>query len=461
MKENHFRAWTGFFLLIAVIAAYLFVSGRFRPITQIDTLDYANFPSSSLVAALNNQRTFLYPSVLLASETETIPYLIVPYLQFAMAAFSAAMFLATLLRCGWSAGMALAASMPLMTNTIVLEFIAVVTPDSMAQSLAIMAVSCRLSHVWCPQRFGSLLALSLLVFLCYQTKPSYLFLIGFVPVGGVIARWWLFGSKPGLVKLSVNLFLSTSLPFLAWCCFRWAMVGHFGLVSFGGYNVVGITGQMLRREEVESLSEDLRPLATAILDSRDQRVDWSSRMTYSVYESQYNPMVWQIAVPAASKLYEGDSRRMNFELARLSREVIGLRPIRYSIWLMHASKRAITQSVEMSLMNPISVCSIFLVTLCFGAGWLTSQRNQIPLKVKRYGIEFQTMVWLGIGYAVCSMSLVILVETPLSRYCAPASVFLPSILSMYAFQMLSGLRSSREHPGPQFKEINRTLARSD
>jgi hypothetical protein len=444
MRENRFRAWSGFMVLVASIAVFMFATGRFQPVTQIDTLDYANFPIASIDSALNNKRTYLYPCFLKATTTEAIPYMVVPYLQYTMAAVAAAVFLGTLLRSGWSAGMALAASMPLMTNSIVLDYCAMITPDSIAQSLAILTVSFWLRQIWLPDRFGSLLMLGLLVFLCYQTKPFYLFLIGFVPVGGVVARWWLFGARSGVARLGWKLLFCSTLPFLAWCSLRWFLVGHFGLVSFGGYNVVGIAGQMLRREDVEKLSEELRPLATTILNSRDQRVDWSSRMTYSVYETQYNPMVWQIAVPAAEKMYDGDSRRMNLSLARLSREVIGLRPVRYGIWLGHAAKRALTQSVHLSLVNPISVCSVFLMTLFFGASWLKSRRNLQQPQTLRYPVEYQTIVWLGIGFAICAMTLVILVETPLARYCAPAAVFLPSILSMGAFQSYRSFRSLSE-----------------
>ena len=444
MRENHFRAWSGFMVLVASIAVFMFASGRFQPVTQIDTMDYANFPLTSVELALNNKRTYVYPCFLKATTTEAIPYMVVPYVQFALAAVAAAVFLATLLRGGWSAGMALAASMPLMTNSIVLDYSAMITPDSLAQSLAILAVSFWLRLIWLPDRVGSLLMLGLLVFLCYQTKPFYLFLMGFVPVGGVIARWWLYGASSGLVRLGCKLLFCSTVPFLAWCSLRWFLVGHFGLVSFGGYNVVGIAGQMLRREEVEKISEDLQPLATAILNSRDQRVDWSTRMTYSVYETQYNPMVWQIAVPAAEKIYDGDSRRVNLALAQLSREVIALRPVRYGIWLGHAAKRALTQTVHLSLVNPVSVCSVCWIVLFFGASWLKSRRNLQQPQVFRYAVEYQTIVWLGIGFAICATTLVILVETPLARYCAPAAVFLPSILSMGAFQSYRSFRSLSE-----------------
>lgn len=435
MKENPFRAWTIYFLLILLIATYLFLTDQFRPVTQLDTAGYADFPFGSGTEALNYHRTVVYPSVLYATQTQIVPYFVVPSFQFAVASMAVAFFFGTLLRCGWPSGLALAASIPLMTGSMVLEYGSMILPDSLAQSLAILTIACWMRQVWFPQSWLWLLVLGLLTFLCYQTKPSYLFLVGFVPVAGAIARWWLFGSQSGYGRLGIKLAFCSTLPFLGWCCFRWALVGHFGLVSFGGYNVVGITGQMLRREEVARLSETLQPLATAILDNRDQRIDWSSRMTYSVYESQYNPMVWEIAVPAASRIYNNDPRRINLELARLSREVIGLRPVRYGIWLMLASKRAVTESIRLSLTNPATVVSLFLITCGFAANWFISKRNQQPSVGNRFAIQYQTMVWLGIGYAVCAMALVVLVETPLPRYCAPASVFMPSWLSMCAFQM--------------------------
>jgi hypothetical protein len=444
MKDSQFRAWSLLLITIVVVAAILGLLGRLQPVTQLDTDGYQNFPIGNLVDALNHQRTFFYPVVLKGVESQGTPFAIIPYLQFGSAAFAAGIFMSALIRCGWSSGLAFAASLPLLTNLLVMDYTMMVTPDLLAQSLAIIAIAFWLRIVWLGYGGWRWVPLSMLVFLAYQTKPAYLFLVAFVPVGGAIARWWLFGNQSRWLTLGIKLGLSSFVPFLGWCSFRWLMVSHFGLVAFGGYNVIGITGQLLRPDDLSRLSQEARPLANGILELRDMRVDWSTRTSYSVYESQYNPMVWEISVPAAAKLFDGDTRRMNLELTKLSHEVIRLRPVRYAMWLLLASKRAVTESVQVTLMNPLSILSILSIMFFSANNWYLGSRKRLERRSLGLDIEYQTMLWLAVGYAICSLSLVILVETPLSRYCAPASVFLSSLISMRAYQAYLTWQSLRE-----------------
>jgi hypothetical protein len=223
------------------------------------------------------------------------------------------------------------------------------------------------------------------------------------------------------------------VPFLGWCGLRWAMVEHFGLVSFGGFNVIGITGQLLEQDTVERLSEAAQPLASEILERRNRIDDWKFKYSYSVFEENYNPMVWKIAVPATQKLYGDNSRKTNFELTRLSREVIRHRPVGYLIWLGLAAKHAIVQSIDLSIHNPMVVVALGAMILGHALGWWNRGRwNALePLHPRRtHSLAYQTIVWLALGHAFCSLMLVILVEAPIARYCAPASLFMPSLICM-------------------------------
>jgi len=445
MQDSHFRVWSIFLGLVIFIAGSMSLLGRFEPVAQLDTAGYSDFPVDRLDNALNSQRTFVYPLILKAFQWLFGSNALLPFFQYSVSALACGAFMRTLMRCGWQPGLALGATLPMMTSLLVLDYTHLVTPDLVAQSFAILAVSSWLSIL---HKGGGLLhwvLLSTWMFLAYQTKPAYLFLLVFVPVGGAIARWWLFAEPRDSLVLGVKLAIASFVPFLGWCTLRWVLVGHFGLVAFGGYNIVGIAGQLLQREWVDELSADVQPLAQEILERREQRQDWKNKISYSTYESQYNPMVWEIAVPAASKLYGNDSRAMNFELSRFSKEVIATKPVSYLIWLALAANNAFKQCLELTILNPMVTLSMFAILLFHSLRWkLRKSETSAPAMEDIRSVQaYQTMVWLGIGYAMCSLALVILVETPISRYCGPAAIFLSSLPGMLAVSMFRWIHSLR------------------
>ncbi|MEQ1826728.1 MAG: hypothetical protein ABL921_12315 [Pirellula sp.] len=433
-------------MAVALIAAILCLLGRFEPVKQFDTQGYSDFPFNNLTNALNHQRTFAYPAFLKFFEVAKESNAIIPLAQFLIAIFSIAVFFATLLFLRWNAWLSLAAVLPILTCPMVLEYTSLLTPDLLAQSLGLLAVSFWLQIVYGRSTVVGLVGLSFSVFLAYQTKPSYLFLLGFIPIGGAIARWWLFSERKDSWWTGVQLALASVVPFIGWCYLRWIVVGHFGLVSFGGYNVIGVAGQLLERGSVDRFSASVQPLAKEILNRRDQKKNWERKFSYTTWESQFNPMVWEIAVPAAETLFDKDSRRMNFELSRLSREIIRDQLIGYLVWIALAAKHAFTECFELTIRNPMVLLSLGLMLFGHANNCKHRVGKSAVACVQRDGcqaptMEYQTMVWLALGYAFCSLMLVILVEVPISRYCAPAAIFLSSVLGMLGVDM--AFRNSR------------------
>ena len=60
----------------------------------------------------------------------------------------------------------------------------------------------------------------------------------------------------------------------SWCTLRLLLVGHFGLVSFGGYSLLCVSGLWLTEPLVPELREDVRPLALAALADRPHAELW-------------------------------------------------------------------------------------------------------------------------------------------------------------------------------------------
>ena len=449
MQETQFRVWYLFLAQVIAIAGILNWFGKFEATPQFDTSSYRDYSFESVSDALNDKRTFVYPSVLrfflVADGSERL----VPWFQYSLSAVAVGVFLASLLRCEWNPWLAFAAASPILASQMVLEYTGVLTPDLLAQSFAVVTVALWLIAVHSGRSLVALAGMSVFLFLAYQTKPSYLFLLAFIPIGGLIARWWLHPTDKDAWKLAIRLSFASFVPFLAWCSLRWFVVGHFGLVSFGGYNIIGVAGQLLQRDWTASLTSEVQPLATEILNRREQLKDWPIEPNYENYEANFNKMVWEIAVPIASEKHQADSRVMNRQMADLSMQILMGHPKSYAIWLMLAAKRSMRQVIELTLRNPIVMLSFPILLAAFAFGWRLKGDESKQTSELKSDREFQTIVWTAIGFATCKLALVVLVEPPIDRYCAPAGVFLTSILAMVACQFCLRLNSDKS----QFQSI--------
>lgn len=448
----------------AALTVCLFACGAFTPVASTDTVSYSDYPIGSLSDAMVSMRTFVYPLVLKLSGLVSQDGLGAVAIQYGCAVVSVLLFLRCLLRCDWDPKLALAAASCLLYSPMVLEYSSALTPDLLAHSLSVAAVGFWLVVIHRGKSTRDMVAMAILVFMAYQAKPAYLFLLGFVPVGGLVARWWLHRSRRDALRVALRLAAGAWIPFLMYCGIRWLLVGQFGLVSFGGYNLVGITGQLLREDSIAAMSDDVRSFAERLAAERSKREGWDESISYTAIELQFNAMVWTMAVPIANDMTGNDPVATNRLLTDFSREVIGRDPKSYARWLLIAVKHAFTETVTITSRHVgFLIALLVILAIHFRRGWYFSMdtstgevehRGDAALesfddsKASRRETagresmsEFQTIVWLAIGYAICKFALVILVEPPISRYAAPAVVFLPSIVAMGAVRYW--LHSSR------------------
>src|SRR5262249_499252 len=162
-----------------------------------------------------------------------------PACQFAVHIVAVLLFYLGL-RCialpGW---LAMGISSMLLYSKSFLDYVPFVMTDGLSSSLAIATVAMLLVLIGRPRSAFPWIGLPLSLLLIYQVRPAYLFLIPLLPVLGliilalVVSRqdWVRLYKRVGLGLVAVGI-----LPLLAFCTFRWAVVGHFGLVSFAGHN---------------------------------------------------------------------------------------------------------------------------------------------------------------------------------------------------------------------------------
>jgi len=143
--------------------------------------------------------------------------------------------------------------------------------DSPGQSLTILAISAFLFVLSKPRRPLRWLLLTLVVFAAWQTRPVSQYLVVMLPLAGWLLRSYAGAARNGLRRftLPAMLLLVCCVPLLAFCGWRYHVVGHFGVVSFMGHNLIGLTGCLLTEEMLPEIREECQPLARMLLERRN------------------------------------------------------------------------------------------------------------------------------------------------------------------------------------------------
>ena len=169
-------------------------------------------------------------------------------------------------RFGATPWQAFAASSGFLYGAVQLPWlISIVMTDFPAEVAAGMAVACVFWLAARPRNVLGWLGLAFFLAAAYHLRPAYLFLVPLAPCLGLVLRhihakstgtpnrWQ--GFLSGLLAVAL-------LPLLAFCTLRWMALGEFNLVSFGGFNSVGLAAELLDKHLVEhELPADFRPLA--------------------------------------------------------------------------------------------------------------------------------------------------------------------------------------------------------
>jgi hypothetical protein len=423
-------------LLLALLQA----TGRLEPRLEPDSAGYREMSVDSLRSVLSSIRTAGYPIYLRAVRAVTGSDLSAPWLHHATWVATVIAFCVALQVAGFSAGASGAAASVLLYARTLFDYVSAITPDVAALSCAVLTMALLLVAV---RRSGSVpawLGLAAAGFMTYQMRPAYLFLVPLIPVLGVLLAAFVFRAplrSRRLACLAAGLVAAAAIPFLLFCSLRWAVVGHFGLVSFGGYNLIGISGQFLDEELVDELSPKSRPLAQAIVERRRGAGWWSAPRDYAAMEAMYNPLIWEAAVPAAEELYGEDAVAVNRAVSGLAWEIIRRRPARYARWLVRAGREGISRLLQVFITDPgvrLALFVLLLIQLVIVARrWRSGRLPISPAASDRGFVEVNGLLWLALGFATAKLLLVILVEPPLQRYLAPATACAPPLMGVLAW----------------------------
>ncbi|MFN0198934.1 MAG: hypothetical protein ACKVT0_19470 [Planctomycetaceae bacterium] len=430
--------WVWLSLQILGVALFLALRGNFTVEHVKDSPDYLNFPWDSTTAIFGHFRTPAYPAFLEISKLLESDNRAVPACQFLIYAGSVLIFFHGLRRLTGENAAALIAASSFLYANILHGYVATIATDTLAASCGVAAMGLL---AWMLAGGGTAVkaSLAVVVMLSWLIRPAYLFLPAAVVLIGmflVIRRHGLFHRE--LLRSGTCLIALTFGPLLGYSLLRLVLVGHMGIVSFGGYSLVGITGQLLDPSIAATLSPEVRPIAETALIHRDQIVaeaGWSgeSPLNYARLEAMYNPVLWDVFLPAAKSVYGDDHQRINDAMKEIAEQTLRHRPKDYAIYLVKASRQAVKKILWDIANNP----AYLLLILVGAAIWFLTLVLGIP------GTPSQNIAVTGIMsviYTITSLACVIPACPPIGRMTDASGVFIPVVLASIIWRIGADLR---------------------
>lgn len=481
-------------VVLATLAGF-FASGSHRVFTERDDGYVAASEHRSLEGILSDRRTFAYPTLLRLVAAVSPGYVLLPYVQAAIF-IMAALFLAyALRRVGWPPWVVLLTAAPLGASELLTPFSRRILTECVAGACGVLVFAVLLlALVEGKRRWW--VGLGVLLFLSYQLRPTYIVLVPLVPalamlfvarrLGGGAQSWWRLGLRASALSF---------IPFLAFCALRWLVVGHFGLVSFGGYNVIGVASSMLSPKVVASMPQSLRPLAQAMLEERtarglgpiDERRFGSEKARYRAWYAEYNPNILeatrQVVFPATLERYRerrqalleerselerersgGETtarlteidrqleelgtrqhysrRETNRLFSELARAIVRARARLYADWIAHGTTQGLTWTLERVrgvAWTAYAALAALVAVLVAAVFFPSLRRAGLGAHLARGLRRIELLLWAAGAVYVSMLFLVVLVEPPIERYLMSAALLLPSALGALAAEMTLAL----------------------
>ena len=169
-------------LVAAMVSVWLvlIVSGAHPVRINPDTDTYRYFDFSSIQAMLTSIRTLGYPVLLRVIWVNTGSVDLLPAIQLALILIGVFLYFYSIRRYSASPWIGLCAALPILNSSFIAEYYDLMSSDAIGCALMICTVS---MTVLCAveKRRVFLFALGLSLFLTYQFRPAYLFLVLLMP----------------------------------------------------------------------------------------------------------------------------------------------------------------------------------------------------------------------------------------------------------------------------------------
>ncbi len=246
--------------------------GYFHPVWQPDSDSYLLFQWDWGSLGWSGTRTPGYPFI-----AQTVISMLgldwLPLVHTILYLGSVLFLYRSMARIGFRCSSAAAVCLPLLFGRAIAVLGPKILSDTPAVACSLLAVSFFL-RTWLPEK--SVFAWLGLAFTTLATcliRPAFLFLIVLWPLLSLWFTYWLCSSKSRAEcwrRFMLNC-LAGVVPILLYSSIRWFAIGHFGVVAFTGFNLIGIASQALDPPMIASLPKHLQELATEIIKEADKK----------------------------------------------------------------------------------------------------------------------------------------------------------------------------------------------
>ena len=404
---------------------------------------------------------------------------------------------------GW---LAVGVAAALLFSNPALIYSSGVHSDGVASSAAIATVGLLLGVVRRPTCWPAWLGLTLALFVTYQVRSAYLFLIALVPVLGVLLAALVL-PRPDWARLrgrlAAGLVAAAVLPFAAYVAASWVAIREIGLPMMGSSSLLGVTGQFMSEEVIADLPVELRPTLRQFLEARRQayeQIDLAVRLTdlaaaLAAAEPPpdmplppgaspvahlflwRNPYAWW-EDPGAVQDLRGTLRGLREELIRFNLIIllfseaaadmpgeISGSALAVSWTVIRTHPRAfVDRTARMFALGTLNVFinsyvlhalyAALLVLL--GARcllWIARRARfgdaaPAPRPAPGYDLELAVLFAVAAGFVLASLALLAPVTVPAYRYTDAAGVFLPAVAVVGVFALAGRLGALWAAPRP-------------
>ena len=305
-------------------------------------------------------------------------------------------------------------------------------PESPAVSLLLMAFALTLAASRSERWFAlAFIPAAIAAGLAYTLRPTMLPAIAVLP-----PLWAVFAARrqaPRIVPRSLAFALACAMPFLAQATVRKVMVDDFNMVSFGGYQMTGLAGQIIDDSVIARLSGDTQQMAADILAARQagekagdilpvppnssgvRSINSIALGYFDLFARNYDAVLIRIA--ALQKPDESwiafNKRMMNLSLA-----ILVAAPERWGAWVAGASARLAGRAI---VINATFGVAVLLAAAMFAAGPMlrAGPAGSMPGFIE---IAIVVAAWIA-----ATAPLTVLITYPGGRYVDTVSMLLAAL----------------------------------
>jgi hypothetical protein len=418
------------FALVAVLSGVLFALGWFTPVEFPDTSGYLLTAQSA--SPWGEPRHPLYGWWLTAVTEQGNSA--VPVIQYVFHVMAAATLYSACRFAGIDRIAALALALAAILSQCLMIWGRAVLPEMLSVSLLLLAIAAVVAAV--QQRwFLVLLCLyTVALGLSYTLRPIMLPAVAVLPLlfalfSRIVIREW-------FVARTVLLFLFGLLPFMGQSLYRLNAVGDFGLVSFGGFGISGMTVQMLTPDVIDRLPEVHRPLALQMLEAKDKAVAEQVAMPlfrnsvgqrsfqttaldgFDTLARNYDEIMWGKLVSLRGQNESWVA--FNARMGGVNGAILRALPERWGLWVIGASSRLMGRLITYN--------AAFLMAMgLFGVVALVNITRSGAALGGSSGASWTILSLITMAWVLCTTPLTVIATFPALRYVDTGGMLLTAL----------------------------------